>query len=181
MNEPKNSNTCNETIIGIVAIIAIQWQVDLMAIKTMRVILSQDGDQKEQCKETFQVARLARRANLSHVKLLSIYVNNHLIPKIFIESWAMNELKEQVNSTIQRIATLNEIESNMHSRASNSKQEKLLFLISLTGVSGTMAAVIATVDFKNAFISSESWRFILVACSAVSIALLAYLNKKNSS
>jgi len=179
LNAPTQSNASRKTLVGIVSVISIQWQVDLMTIKTLRTLLCQDKSRREQHTETLQVARLARRSNLSQVRLLSIYVNNHLIPRMFRDAWAMDQFKEQVNSTIQRIATINEIESNIRSSLSNSKQERLLFLISLTGVSGTMAAVIATVDFKNAFISSESWRFVLVAFSAIAIALLAYLNPRN--
>ena len=178
MNDLDKSNASDETLIGIVAIISIQWQVDLMTIKTIRKLLSGEDSKIKKEQETIEMAKLARRSNLAQVKLLSIYVNDHIIPKLFRKAWAMDEFKNQVNSTIQRIATLNEIESTIHSRLSNSKQESLLFLISLTGVSGAVAAVIATVDFKNSFISSESWRFILVALSAVAIAFFAYINRK---
>lgn len=177
INDPKKSQADCVTILGIIVVLSIQWQVNLMTLKTIRNLLALKSKYSKDT-ETVLIADLARKSNFSQVKLLSIYVNDHILPELFRKAWAMDRFRDQLNQTINRIATLNEIHSSIHARLSNAKQENLLFLISLTGVSAAVAGIISTVDFKNSAISSEVFRFILVLLSAIVIAFIAYLNRK---
>lgn len=175
----RNSDTSSidqNAIIGILTVIAVRWQVDLLAIKSVRRLLANDTKSSRDG-QTGDLAHLARRIHYAQVRLLSIYVNNEVITQAFLKAWSMHSLAKNVKEAIEGVVQVNELESRLVQRASNEAQEAFLLIIALVGICGTISGVIASVDFKNSILSSESYRFALILLGTLAIGLFGLLKK----
>lgn len=162
-----------DAIVAIAAVASLRWQNDNHALRRIRGMLRQSGGRDVLDRQTASITRLARKVYDGQTTLdsdtLCVYGSDELIARAFSQGWSMDRLTARANDAIHRLTHANELDTRIQSRESARAQERWLLLLALVGLCGTLAGVLSAVDFRNAIISSEGLRGVLIAIGTVLI------------
>ena len=166
-----------DAIVAIAAVESLRWQSDNHALRRIRSMLRESGGRDGLDQQTASITRLARTVYDGQTTLdsdtLCVYGSDELIARAFTQGWSMDRLTARANDAIHRLTHANELDTRIQLRHSSRAQERWLLLLALVGVCGTLAGVLAAVDFRNVLVSSEGLRIALIGFGTVMIGATA--------